>query len=319
MFHSDKRVLITGGAGFIGYNLALSMLKDGWEVAVLDNYNDYYDVNLKYARSARLAELGCFMINSDILNTADLDSNFDLFKPRLVVHLAAMVGVRHSMTHANAYHNVNVIGTQNIIDACEKHMVGRIIYASTSCVAAGQSIPWKEDEPIRHQLNPYGYTKYVNECQFKMQQIPNQGLRFFTVYGPWGRPDMALFTWTKCLLENKPLPMFNNGNMIRDWTYIDDIVNGLKTIIARNDLPSGEVYNIGNGNPVNILDFALTLSSVIGVGVPEIEALPRHPADTLETFADTTKIQSLGWSPTTSVNDGIPKFWEWYKQYYNVE
>ena len=239
-------------------------------------------------------------------------------KPDVVMHLAAYAGVRHSMDNARDYIENNIIGTQNLIEACESNGVTKIVYASTSCVMAGNALPWKEDEPTNHQLNPYGYSKRTNECQFKVAKIEKIiGLRFFTVYGPWGRPDMALFTFTKNILDSKPIDVFNYGDMKRDFTYVDDIVQGIGIVIDRVlsvDNSINEIYNIGYGQQVDLMEFIHEIEKNFE-RVADKNMLPIHPADTQETWSDTTKLKALGYQPTTPVSVGIEKFASWYKSY----
>ena len=315
------KVLITGGAGFIGFHLAQSMQDDGWEVACLDDFNGfYYDPNMKADRSEILAERGIKTWAVDIKEKSKLVNTLDAEKPDVIMHLAAHAGVRHSLDHSRQYIDNNIYGTQNLIEACEIVGVDNVVYASTSCVMAGNQLPWKEDDPTRHQLNPYGYTKMTNECQMMVSKINNTiGLRFFTVYGPWGRPDMALFKFTKGILDGSKIDVFNYGDMKRDFTYVDDIVAGIKVLIQRTMDSDGlkEIYNIGRGEQVQLMDFITEIEKNFGRKA-EKNLLPKHPADTQETWSDTTKLQSLGWKPTTSIPEGIEKFAEWYKSYYGV-
>jgi UDP-glucuronate 4-epimerase len=243
-------------------------------------------------------------------------------KPDLVIHLAAYAGVRHSFNNPMEYIENNILGTQNLIVACEKNKVDNIIYASTSCVMSGNELPWKEDEPTLHQLNPYGYTKRTNECQFKTSRIyRNIGLRFFTVYGPWGRPDMALFSFSRAILKGEEIGLFNYGDMKRDFTYVDDIVQGISIVtnkILSVDIPLSEIYNIGYGQQVELMDFVKEIEHNFGKKAI-IEYLPKHPADSQETWSDTTKLQDLGYKPTTSIKDGVKKFADWYKEFYGEE
>jgi len=306
-------ILITGGAGFIAYHLADKLMSEGHTVIGIDNYNDYYDVKLKQDRATRLGNV----LFCDLLDKSKLDYIIENTKPDVVIHLAAYAGVRHSLEHPRQYIDTNIVGTQNLIEVCEKHNVKKVVYASTSCVMAGNELPWKEDEPTGHQLNPYGFSKRTNECQFKTSKIQNTvGLRFFTVYGPWGRPDMALFTFTKNILEGKPIVAFNYGDMIRDFTYVDDIVNGI-CIVAKTNIVNGEIFNIGRGEQVQLMDFIKHIEKNVGKEAI-IDFQPKHPADTQATWSDTTKLQALGYKPSVSIGEGIEKFVKWYKEYYNV-
>ena len=316
-----SKILITGGAGFIAFHLANMLKNKGNSVVGFDNYNPYYDPSLKRARVTELSK------NDVVIHTADLNNKDQMFelmsqeKPDVVVHLAAHAGVRQSLENPRDYIENNIIGTQNLIDACEANGISKVIYASTSCVMAGNALPWKEDEPTDHQLNPYGYSKRTNECQFKVSKIEKViGLRFFTVYGPWGRPDMALFTFTKNILDSKPIDVFNYGDMKRDFTYVDDIVQGIGIVIDRVlsvDNSINEIYNIGYGKQVDLMQFIREIEKNFG-RVADKNMLPIHPADTQETWSDTTKLKALGYQPTTPVSVGIEKFASWYKSYYKV-
>jgi UDP-glucuronate 4-epimerase len=315
------KILITGGAGFIAYHLAQKLQAEGHRVCGFDNYNDYYDVDLKYARARSLATRGIEVITGDLVNLVDVDFAVTTFAPEIVIHLGAYAGVRHSLDHPKLYVDNNINGTHNLIEVCEKRGVNKIIYASTSCVMAGNELPWNESEKCGYQLNAYGYSKATNEAQFMASKIPvTIGLRFFTVYGPWGRPDMALFTFTKSIIDGTPIKLFNYGDMIRDFTYVDDIVQGVNIVINRaiNTTQNlKEVYNIGNGEQVQLLDFVSEIEKNVGKEAIR-ELVEKHPADTQATWSDTTKLQALGYKPTTSVKVGVAKFVEWYKEYYEI-
>lgn len=315
------KILITGGAGFIAYHLAQKLQAEGHRVCGFDNYNDYYDVNLKYARARSLATRGIEVIKGDLVNLVDVDFAVTTFAPEIVIHLGAYAGVRHSLDHPKLYIDNNINGTHNLIEVCEKRGVNKIIYASTSCVMAGNELPWNESDKCGYQLNAYGYSKATNEAQFMASKIPvTIGLRFFTVYGPWGRPDMALFTFTKSIIDGTPIKLFNYGDMIRDFTYVDDIVQGVNIVINRaiNTTQNlKEVYNIGNGEQVQLLDFVSEIEKNVGKEAIR-ELVEKHPADTQATWSDTTKLQALGYKPTTSVKVGVAKFVEWYKEYYEI-
>jgi UDP-glucuronate 4-epimerase len=317
-----NKILITGCAGFIGFHLANDLKTKGFDVVGFDNYNNYYDVNLKMARAFELAKRGIKIQRADLQDKNKMLDIIGSIKPDIVIHLAAHAGVRHSMDAARDYIENNIIGTQNLIEACELYNVSKIIYASTSCIMAGNQLPWKEDEPTNHQLNPYGYTKKTNECQFKISKIEKViGLRFFTVYGPWGRPDMALFSFTKDILEDKAIDIFNYGDMKRDFTYIDDIVQGINIAIDRLitfDKSLNEIYNIGYGQQVNLLDFVAEIETNLGKTANK-NLLPKHPADTQETWSDITKLQKLGYNPNTPIKQGVANFISWYKNYYKIK
>lgn len=316
----SNKILITGIAGFIGMNLAIKLHSLGYEVVGFDNFNDYYDPQLKHDRAQYLKEHCDIDIHHIDLKDADMMNYFIVTQqPDTVMHLAAYAGVRHSMDFPDEYIHTNIVGTHNLIQACKKAGVKRIVYASTSCTMAGNELPWKNDEKLGYQLNPYGYSKATNEAQFMASHFDSAiGLRFFTVYGPWGRPDMALFSFTKNILEGKTIQLFNNGNMIRDFTYIDDIVSGIVIALERSlAINEKQVYNIGYGQQVKLLDFVAEIEKNVGKEAI-MQFVPKHPADTQETWSDTTKLQALGYKPTTPVTVGIKNFVNWYRNYYGV-
>lgn len=317
------KILITGGAGFIAFHLAKKLVAAGHNVSGIDNYNDYYDPILKYKRSLILhKETGTNIHKVDLVNKPALLEQFEQISWRgdidLVMHLGAYAGVRHSLAFPQMYIDNNITGTQNLIDVCAELGIPNVVYASTSCTMVGNPLPWKEDLPQHHHLNPYGFSKRVNESQFMTSKFDNAiGLRFFTVYGPWGRPDMALFTFTKNILAGKPITVYNYGDMKRDFTYVDDIVNGIILVIDRALGYTGlrEIYNIGNGRQVNLMDFIHEIEKNLGVeGIYDMQ--PKHPADTQETWSDTTKLQRLGYKSETPIEQGIENFIRWYKDYY---
>lgn len=313
--------MITGAAGFIAYHLSLSLLKDNHEVCGFDNFNDHYDVKLKHDRARILRDKGVNLVYTDLTHLPAVNYFLQEQKPDIVIHLGAYTGIRLSLEQPMKCITNNVVGTHNLIEACNKAGVDKVIYASTSCVMAGNDLPWKEDDKLGHQLNPYGYTKATNESQFMTSPFGFAiGLRFFTVYGPWGRPDMALFDFTKNIIKGNPIKLFNYGDMIRDFTHVDDIVQGIKIIINRvnnSPEPLKEVYNIGYGQKVNLMDFVAEIEKNVGKEAIK-EMVEKHPADTHATWSDTTKLQALGYKPTTSIREGVAKFVEWYKDYYEV-
>ena len=284
---------------------------DGHEVVGIDNFNNYYDSKLKYDR---VQQRKIFVRNIDL--NAIHHSFVQQVNPDVVVHLAARAGVRDSLANPELYHKDNIDGTQRLIKACEVAGVQKVIYASTSCVMANNRIvPWIESETPSHMLNPYGYTKFVNECQFRISKIPNTvGLRFFTVYGPWGRPDMALFGFTKNIINGDPITLFNYGDMKRDFTYIDDIVKGIRIVID-SDIPGHEIFNIGNGKQVELRDFVKHIEYNVGKQA-NIKLEPKHPADSKETWSDTTKLEQYGYKPSVDIEEGVSKFVHWYKSYH---
>ena len=310
-----SKLVITGIAGFIGFHTALRFAQQGWEVVGFDNFNEViYKKNLKVDRAKYLNEHGVVVDYVDLKESDNVTKYIKEHKPDLVVHLAAHAGVRSSMDNSKEYINNNIVGTQNLIDALEKYKIENVIYASTSCTMEGNPLPWAPDKKLGPQLNPYGYSKQTNENQFQISSITNAVcLRFFTVYGPWGRPDMALFNFTELILNDKPITVFNNGDMKRDFTYVEDVVQGIE-IISKN-MTKRNTYCLGYGKKIDLMDFIKHIEINVGKEGEKIMA-PRHPADTLETWSDTTKIQKLGYNPSTPVSEGVKKFVEWYKNYY---
>ena len=311
------KILITGAAGFIGSHLADSLLEDGFDVVGLDNFNNYYDPQVKYDR---VEYFGHTVHRCDLKNFDELDLLFNKIQPDIVIHLAARAGVRDSVGNEQLYHQDNIIGTQNLIQVCKMYDVLKVVYASTSSVYGGTPIPetgWVEDEVTGHQLNPYAYTKYCNECQFKISGLNNVGLRFFTVYGPWGRPDMALYQFTAKIQQGLAIEAFNYGKMKRDFTYIGDIVEGIK-IALFSEIESGEIFNIGRGKQVDLMHFIDSIGKEVG-NEPNILLAPRHPADTLETWSNTGKLRELGYKPKVNIEQGVNAFVRWFKDYYGVK
>jgi UDP-glucuronate 4-epimerase len=310
------KVMITGMAGFIGFHTALHFKQAGHFVTGFDNFNSYYDPSLKMKRAGKLnVDHGIICRNMDLKNLDDFSDWMKDVKPDLVVHLGAMAGVRYSMDNPQEYVDNNVTGSLNLIKACEEAGVENVIYASTSCVMHGNPLPWKEDDYLYQQINPYGYTKCINESQFAISKIPNAvGMRFFTVYGPWGRPDMALFDFTKNILAGNEITLFNYGDMKRDFTYIDDIVQGI-WLVANNMTPR-DMYNIGYGKQVELERFVTAIETSLGKKANKNYG-PKHPADATETWSDTTKLQKLGYSPSTPIEEGVDNFVKWYMEHYS--
>jgi UDP-glucuronate 4-epimerase len=316
------KILITGIAGFIGFHTARRFKSQGHDVVGLDNFNSYYDPALKYHRAEILRAEGIDVRAIDIAG-GDVPSQLGLLnsyfmdqRPEMVIHLAAMAGVRYSMDHADQYIKVNCLGTHNIVDCCERHGVETVIYASTSCVMHGNPLPWGEPEYLYPQINPYGYTKYINEAQFNISKIPNAiGLRFFTVYGPYGRPDMALFDFTKNILAGNTITLFNYGDMKRDFTYLDDIVHGIESV-TQNVTPR-DMYALGRGEQVELKRFVHAIEDSLGLKA-NYDLAPKHPADAKDTWSDTTKLQSIGYNPKTSIEEGVDNFVKWYKEHYSA-
>ena len=307
-----RKYLVTGAAGFIGSQLCNRLKQQGHWVIGMDNYNDHlYSPNLKVDR---VAHFGIDVLNVDLRDEEAMDNLIEGINPTDIIHLAAHAGVRDSFGKEKQYHSNNIDGTQNLIDACKRHAPdARIVYASTSCVFAGSELPWTEGKETGKQLNPYGWTKWTNECQMQGSGLHTIGLRFFTVYGPWGRPDMALFDFTKNILAEKPITVYNYGDMKRDFTYVEDILDGIECVL-NNDVDAGEIFNIGRGAPVQLMDFISEIEKNTGKSAIKLMA-PKHPADTKETWSNTGKLEKLGYHPTTNVEDGIRNFYEWYMEY----
>ncbi|MEI6515496.1 MAG: NAD-dependent epimerase/dehydratase family protein [bacterium] len=317
------KVFITGTAGFIGMHLAHSLLEDGHTVVGLDNFNDYYSVPLKRDRHATLASHPRYTgIEGDLCDQALITRLFREHDFDVVCNLAAQAGVRYSLTNPGAYQKSNIEGFLNILEACRHAKTPRLVYASSSRVYGGNTkLPFNESDPVDCPVSLYAATKKANELMahtythlYGMQTI---GLRFFTVYGPWGRPDMALWIFTKTLLAGKPIPVFNHGQMRRDFTYVDDIVAGIKASLFRPGLNPYEVLNLGNHQSEYLMDMIGTLAASLGIE-PKMELLPIQPGDVEATYADITLAeQKLGFRPTTSIAQGIPKFVAWYKDYHH--
>ena len=339
-----KTYLITGAAGFIGSNLAKRILKDEKESKVigLDNMNDYYDVNIKEYRLKELKKFNNFIFVKGNLADKELIENiFKEYKPEIVVNLAAQAGVRYSIINPDVYIESNIIGFYNILECCRHYPVEHLVYASSSSVYGGNTkVPFSTDDKVDNPVSLYAATKKSNELlahsYSKLYNIPSTGLRFFTVYGPAGRPDMAYFGFTNKLINGETIKIFNYGNCKRDFTYIDDIVGGIVRVMKKAPkkedgkdglpIPPYKIYNIGNSNPENLLDFVQILQEeLIKAGVlPEDydfeahkELVAMQPGDVPVTYADTTPLErDFGFKPNTSLRDGLRKFAEWYKEFY---
>ena len=315
------KILVTGAAGFIGSYVAHSLLDDGHEVVGLDNFNDYYDASLKEARFQTLETRNGFemvrgdLVDYDLLTTLFAQHSFDR-----VCHLGAQAGVRYSIENPAAYQKSNLEGHFNILEACRHAKIERLVYASSSSVYGGnKKVPFSEDDPVDHPISLYAATKKANELMSHtythLYGLQTVGLRFFTVYGPWGRPDMAYWLFTDAMLNGRPISVFNHGKMERDFTYIDDIVAGVKAALFVDGLDPYEIFNLGNNKPENLMDFIQTLADALGVE-PKMEMLPMQAGDVPITFADVSKAQQkLGYQPTISMEEGLKRFVVWYKEY----
>lgn len=347
------KILVTGTAGFIGFHLAKALLERGDEVIGIDNINDYYDVELKYSR---LAETGItrndIIYNTSVqssiypnyqfikLDLTDRENLVKLFKVQKfdkVINLAAQAGVRYSLENPQAYIDANITGYVNILECCRYHKIKHLVYASSSSVYGNNSkMPLSTSDSVDHPISLYAATKKSNELMAHTYShlfaMPTTGLRFFTVYGPYGRPDMALFLFTKAMLAGQPIKVFNNGEMKRDFTYVDDIVGGITRVLDNPPQPDlkdfsdpsvsktapYKIYNIGNSSPVRLMDFIEAIESKLGLEAKK-ELLPMQPGDVPMTWADTTDLQAnLGYRPDTPIQVGVGRFIDWYKSYYKL-
>ena len=336
-------VLITGGAGFIGSALADVLLARDDSVHAIDNLNDYYEVSLKEARLARVRSgTNGDRFSFERMEVADRDAMAALFRENrfdAVVHLAAQAGVRYSLENPAAYVDANLVGFGNLLEGCRHAGLGHLVYASSSSVYGGNTkLPFSEDDPVDHPVSLYAATKKANELMAHtyahLYDLPCTGLRFFTVYGPWGRPDMAFFKFTRMMLAGEPIPVYNNGQLTRDFTYIDDIVEGIVQVIDRT--PSGDpafdsdqpspasskapfrVLNIGNGDRVQLMDYIETLEDCLGVKA-EYNMMPMQDGDVAATHANVDKLNELtGYRPGTDIRTGLSRFASWYREFYSV-
>jgi len=336
-----KKVLVTGAAGFIGFHLSNRLLKEGCQVIGVDNLNDYYDVNLKKDRLAILSEHETFsLFQTDLSDGEGLKDIFADNQIEVVVNLAAQAGVRYSLTNPQAYVDSNLVGFVNILECCRhSKSVKHLVFASSSSVyGSNTKMPFSIHDNVDHPVSLYAASKKANELMAHTYShlfgLSCTGLRFFTVYGPWGRPDMALFLFTKAIIDGEPIKVFNHGNMRRDFTYIDDIVEGVVRVMANPPQPNKEwdsnapdpgtsyvnykVYNIGNNKPVELMKYIEVIEDSLGQKA-EKEFLDLQPGDVPATYADVDDlIQDVGFKPSTSIEHGIQKFIEWYKEYYQI-
>ena len=326
-----KKILITGAAGFIGYHLSQRLLSQGIEVYGIDNMNDYYDVRLKKTRLSKLQQNENFSFTEgDIADKEKVEGIFKSFRPDTVMNLAAQAGVRYSITNPDSYIKSNVIGFYNILECCRHYPVDHLVFASSSSVYGGnKKVPYSEADKVDNPISLYAARKKSDELlaysYSHLYGIPATGLRFFTVYGPMGRPDMAYFGFAEKIMHGKKIDIYNNGDMLRDFTYIDDIVEGVTRILTHipvPDDPTGakyKIYNIGNHNPVRLMDFITVLEKAIGREA-EKNFMPMQPGDVYETYADVTELmKDVGFRPSTSIETGIQNFADWYlKDYYKA-
>jgi UDP-glucuronate 4-epimerase len=332
------KLIITGSAGFIGFSLCIKLLKSSHDIIGIDNHNNYYDPKLKETRFNKLIKYSNYQhYRIDLSDQESLEKVFKEHKPEIVINLAAQAGVRYSIANPLAYINSNVVGFVNILENCRHYNVNHLIYASTSSVyGANTKLPFSEHDSANHPLSIYAVTKKSNELMSHsyshLYGLPTTGLRFFTVYGPWGRPDMALFKFTKAILEEKPIEVFNNGQHTRDFTYVDDIVNGIIKILekpAKSNLEWNSnqpdpatskapwrIYNIGNNKPIELMKYINILEKALGKKAI-INFLPLQPGDISNTYANISALkENFNYTPATTVTEGVNNFVLWYKQYY---
>lgn len=331
-------ILITGVAGFVGMHLSKRFLEQGHSIIGIDIKNDYYDVQLKEDRLVELSKYDNFtFLQLDLADRQGMEDLFEKHEFTHVINLAAQAGVRYSLENPLVYVDSNIVGFTNILEGCRHHKIKHLIYASSSSVyGANVKMPFSTTDAVNHPVSLYAATKKANELMAHtyshLYNIPTTGLRFFTVYGPWGRPDMAYFSFTKNILEGKQIKVFNNGEMMRDFTYIDDIVEGIVRLLdkppvanpdwdRKNPDPSSsyapyKVFNIGNNEPVKLMDFIQTLEKLLGKKA-NMEFLPMQPGDVKATFADIDDLkQAVDFNPSTPIEEGLKQFVEWYKEYY---
>lgn len=325
----SKTYLVTGAAGFIGFHLSKSLLEQGARVIGFDNLNDYYDVQLKEDRLAILKEYDNYtFIKGDLSDKEDVFRVFREYAPQVVVNLGAQAGVRYSIDNPDAYMRSNVIGFFHILEGCRYYPVEHLVYASSSSVYGGnEKVPFSTEDKVDEPVSLYAATKKSNEltayAYSKLYNIPVTGLRFFTVYGPYGRPDMAYYKFTQKILAGEPIQIYNNGDMYRDFTYIDDIVQGMENVLCNPPVQNAKgvsykLYNIGNHKPVKLMDFIEVLERNLGKTAVK-EFLPMQPGDVYRTYADVSDLmRDYGFKPDTGIEEGLGKFVHWYREYYNV-
>lgn len=315
------KILITGAAGFIGYHLVKRLLDEGELVCGIDNFNDYYAVRLKEMRHDQLLGYKNYLGRKvDIADHDGVSEVFSSFRPDVVVNLAAQAGVRYSLDHPETYLHSNLAGFLNVLECCRHSKVPpRLLFASSSSVYGGnKDLPFCEEQRVDKPISLYAATKRSNElmafCYSHLYGFQTLGFRFFTVYGPWGRPDMAYFSFAEKMLAGESIRVFNNGDMYRDFTYVDDIVNGIVRCIRADNLPQHDIYNIGNGRSEKLITMIELLANALGIEKPKLEFLPMQPGDVYQTHASIDKLKNaVGYQPTVPLSIGLPRFVEWYK------
>ncbi len=319
------KILVTGSAGFIGYHLSKSLMAEGHEVVGYDNFNDYYDVQLKRDRAAQLQQNKLFtQIEADLCDYDKLQKCFSDGEFSLVCHLAAQAGVRYSISHPFVYQKANLESFLNILEACRHSDVKRLVYASSSSVYGGNTkLPFSEDDRVDSPISLYAATKKANELMAHtyshLYGLQTVGLRFFTVYGPWGRPDMAMWLFVKAMLAGESIKVFNHGKMRRDFTFISDIIAGVKASLFTEGLDNYEIFNLGNHQSENLMDMINLIASELGIE-PKMEMMPMQPGDVEATYADVERARrKLGYEPTTPIAKGIPEFVKWYTDYHQKD
>jgi UDP-glucuronate 4-epimerase len=335
------KILVTGAAGFIGFHTCKQLLETGFDVIGLDNLNDYYDINLKNARLKILQKFKSLLFhNNNLEDKEEIDRVFREDRPNRVIHLAAQAGVRYSIEHPEVYIQSNIIGTFNILEGCRHNEVEHLVYASSSSVyGLNTNYPFSVSDDVSHPVSFYGATKVSNELMAHsyshLYRIPTTGLRFFTVYGPWGRPDMALFLFTKAILASRPIDVYNHGSMERDFTYIDDIVEGIVRIVKKPPTPDPHwksdspnpasssapyrLYNIGSNSPVRLLDFIHEIEKNLGIQA-ELNMMPMQDGDVKKSHAEVSDlIRDFDYTPKWTIQEGVKNFVRWYLDYYKVK
>jgi UDP-glucuronate 4-epimerase len=313
------KVLVTGAAGFIGMHCAQRLLARGDKVLGIDNLSPYYSVKLKKDRLAQLEHRRFSFTRLDLADADALREVFKRHKPERVLHLAAQAGVRYSLQNPDAYIQTNLVGFANLLECCRRHPPGHLVYASSSSVyGSNTELPWSESQNVDHPVSLYAATKKSNELLAHVYShlfaLNTTGLRFFTVYGPWGRPDMSAFLFAQAIVRGKPIPVFNHGDMQRDFTYVDDIVEGTLRVLDRPARYA--VYNIGNHQPVNLLDYIAALERAFGKKA-KLQMKPMQPGDVKATYADTARLRAaVGFAPSTPLDTGLARFAEWFRRYY---